>query len=103
MNALLRRTGGVRALSDLAAAAAPVARAAGPGLARLEPATGTVPALADALEPLAAYVSRYPDDVIAGPHGFTTWGRFLYDDGQARGHRAVRFTMVLTPPCALEM
>jgi hypothetical protein len=86
-------------LARIADAAGPAARAAGPALARLAPASETVAPLAAAIAPLAAYVARYPQDVLAGPHGFTTWGRFRYDEGQAAGHRAVRFTPVFTPPC----
>jgi phospholipid/cholesterol/gamma-HCH transport system substrate-binding protein len=96
---LLGRRHDIDVLARIADAAGPAARAAGPALARLTPASETVAPLAAAIAPLAAYVARYPQDVLAGPHGFTTWGRFRYGEGQAAGHRAVRFTPVLAPPC----
>ena len=98
INALLARTGDVDRLATIARAAEPVLRPAGPALERLAPASETLGPLARALEPLAAYVSRYPQDVFAGPHGFETWGGFHYDEGQATGHRAVRFTPIFTCP-----
>jgi virulence factor Mce-like protein len=96
VNALLARTDDVGGVSELARGARPVLAAAGPVLRRAEPTAATLAPIATAVEPLAAYVARYPHDVFAGPHGFTTWGRFFYDAGQAPGHRAVRFTPVFT-------
>jgi ABC-type transporter Mla subunit MlaD len=98
VNRLLGRADEVDQLAAIARAADPALRSAGPALERLQPAAQTLGPLAAALEPLAAYVSRYRSDVFAGPHGFTTWGRFRYDQGQAPGHRAVRFTPVFTCP-----
>ena len=62
----------------------------------LEPSALTLTPLIDAGYRLAVYVARYPDEVFAGPHGFTTWGKFAYDEGQAKGAKAVRFTPVFT-------
>jgi virulence factor Mce-like protein len=96
VNELFGRTAQVETLSRISAAAQPTLRVAGPVIERLQPTAATVGPLVRAAQPLASYVAQYPDDVFAGPHGFTTWGKFLYDDGQAKGHRAVRFTPVLT-------
>lgn len=96
INELLARRPEVRELSRLSRSAQPALELAGPVLARLLPAAQTLGPLASAVTPLAAYVSRYREDVFAGPHGFTTWGKFRYDEGQAPGHKAVRFTPVFT-------
>jgi len=96
IDSLLGRTRGLEATERLADAAEPVLAVANPLLRGAEPAALTVGPLVRAAEPLAAYVSQYPEDVLAGPHGFTTWGRFTYDLGQAPGARAVRFTPVFT-------
>jgi phospholipid/cholesterol/gamma-HCH transport system substrate-binding protein len=93
---LLGRDQEIGSAERIASAAAPLVALARPVIEGFDPAARTLGPLVDAGEPLAAYVSRYPDEVFAGPHGFTTWGKFLYDQGQAGGHRAVRFTPVFT-------
>ena len=96
VNRLLGRRPQLAELSRLSRAANPVLAIAGPVINGLEPSAQTLGPLADALFPLAEYVAKYPNDVFAGPNGFTTWGKFAYNAGVAAGHRAVRFTPVLT-------
>jgi len=76
--------------------AQPVVEQADPVLAGLLPTAQTLGPLARSGEPLAAYVGQYPEDVLAGPTGFTTWGDFPSPEGQAPGARAIRFTPILT-------
>jgi ABC-type transporter Mla subunit MlaD len=96
VNALLANRPALGRLSDLARKANGTVDLATPVLRDLRPGLLTFPALLSAAEPLTGYVGRFPDDVLAGPTGFTTWGDFTYDEGQAPGHRAVRFTPVFT-------
>jgi virulence factor Mce-like protein len=96
VNALLGNRPALDRLSDLARKANGTVGLAAPVLADLRPGLLTFPPLLSAAEPLTSYVGRFPDDVLAGPTGFTTWGNFSYDEGQAPGHRAVRFTPVFT-------
>jgi phospholipid/cholesterol/gamma-HCH transport system substrate-binding protein len=96
VNALLANRPAVDRLSDLARRANGTVDLAAPVLTDLRPGLLTFSPLLSAAEPLTGYVGRFPDDVLAGPTGFTTWGDFPYDDGQAAGHRAVRFTPVFT-------
>jgi virulence factor Mce-like protein len=96
VNSLLARESELDSLASLAAAAVPVLDAAGPVIDGIEPAGLTLSPLIEAGEPLAVYASRYPEEIIGGPYGFTTWGKFAYDEGQAQGARAVRFAPVLT-------
>jgi virulence factor Mce-like protein len=96
VNALLTDRPALDRLSELARRADGTVSAAAPVLTDLRPGLLTFPALLSAAEPLTGYVGRFPDDVLAGPTGFTTWGDFSYADGQASGHRAVRFTPVFT-------
>jgi ABC-type transporter Mla subunit MlaD len=99
LNQLLAQRAQLSQLSILAHAANPVISLLGPVLTQLYDGAASLTPLADALEPLAAYVSRYPAELYAGPHGFTTWGGFHYDALQAQGARAVRFAPVFTSPC----
>jgi virulence factor Mce-like protein len=96
VNALLANPPALGRLSDLSRKAKGTVDLAVPVLTDLRPGLLTFSPLLSAAEPLAGYVGRFPDDVLAGPTGFTTWGDFSYNDGQAAGHRAVRFTPVFT-------
>jgi phospholipid/cholesterol/gamma-HCH transport system substrate-binding protein len=96
VNALLANRPALDRLSDLARKANGTVDKAIPVLRDLRPGLLTFSPLLSAAEPLTGYVGRFPGDVLAGPTGFTTWGDFSYDDGQAAGHRAVRFTPVFT-------
>jgi hypothetical protein len=96
VNSVLGREPELGGLARLAGSASPVVEAAGPVIERLEPGAMTLAPLVDAGEPLASYVGRYTDDIFNGPYGFTTWGKFMYDEGQASGARAVRFAPVFT-------
>ncbi|MHB8657646.1 MAG: MlaD family protein [Solirubrobacteraceae bacterium] len=96
LDSLLGRAADVAQLSRLARALDPVLLAAGPALTQLWPAAASLAPLAGAVAPLASYAAAYPQEILAGPTGFTTWGGFHYDLGVARGARAVRFAPVLT-------
>jgi len=96
VNALLANRPALDRLSELARKANGTVDLAAPVLTDLRPGLLTFPPLLSAAEPLTGYVGRFPGDVLAGPTGFTTWGDFSYDEGQAAGHRAVRFTPVFT-------
>jgi ABC-type transporter Mla subunit MlaD len=96
LDQLLGEQGQLRRLSALAHAADPVIALLGPVLVHLYDGAASLRPLIGAVQTLAAYVSRYPAELYGGPHGFTTWGRFHYDFGQARGARAVRFAVVFT-------
>lgn len=109
VSALARALPGVRGLESsgpevtgiagVAASAAPVLRALVPVLRELVgPASGLTPLSGPAFE-LAEVLIPYRTELIEAPLGFTRWGNFTYDFGTGAGHRAVRFSMVLT--CAL--
>jgi virulence factor Mce-like protein len=96
VNALLAKRPALDRLSQLARKANRTLGLAAPVMSDLRPGLLTFSPLLSAAEPLTSYVGRFPDDVLAGPTGFTTWGNFSYNEGQAPGHRAVRFTPVFT-------
>ncbi|UJA21051.1 MCE family protein [Thermoleophilia bacterium SCSIO 60948] len=96
LDGLLARDDDVERIARLARASDPLLDVAPAATQALDPAARTLGPLVDAGSPLAAYAGRYPEDILAGPTGFTTWGDFSYDEGQASGHRAVRFTPVFT-------
>jgi virulence factor Mce-like protein len=96
LDRLLTRRSQLGQLSVLARAVNPVLKVLAPVLGQLYDGSASLSPLAQALEPLAAYLAPYRAELYAGPHGFTTWGGFHYDGGQAKGARAVRFAMVLT-------
>jgi ABC-type transporter Mla subunit MlaD len=45
---------------------------------------------------LARDLTPYAFELVDAPAGFERWGGFSYGEGQAKGHKAVRFTMVFT-------
>jgi virulence factor Mce-like protein len=96
VNRLLTREAELDSLATLAGNAVPVIEAANPVIAGIEPAGLTLTPLINAAWPLATYASRYPDDIFGGPYGFTTWGKFAYEEGEASAARAVRFAPVFT-------
>jgi phospholipid/cholesterol/gamma-HCH transport system substrate-binding protein len=86
-------------LAGVAGAATPTLKALSPVLAKLiGPASGLTP-LSTPVSELATVLIPYRTELIEAPLGFTRWGNFTYDFGTGAGHRAVRFSMVLT--CAL--
>jgi ABC-type transporter Mla subunit MlaD len=80
----------------LLARARPVLDRATPVLAAARWATAAIPALPAPLATLSRKIVPYAFELVDAPAGFTRWGNFRYDDGQASGHKAVRFTMVFT-------
>ena len=83
-------------LPRLARAASPVLKPAGPLLIELRPGAGLLSPLASPLESLSAHMAPYKQEIFLAPDGFTRWGGFKYENGQAPGARAVRFAPVLT-------
>jgi phospholipid/cholesterol/gamma-HCH transport system substrate-binding protein len=96
VNGVLDRGPELGGLARLAAQASPLLDAADPLPAAYEPAALTLAPLVDAGEPLAEYAGRYRDEIFNGPYGFTTWGGFTYEQGEASGAKAVRFAPVFT-------
>jgi ABC-type transporter Mla subunit MlaD len=45
---------------------------------------------------LARAIVPYAYELVDAPLGFDRWGGFKYDEGQGKGHKAVRFTMIFT-------
>ena len=96
VNRLLGERAGLAAVRPLSERALPVLRQARPLLVELRFASGLLAPLAGPLGRFSAYLARYGDDIFTAPDGFTRWGGFRYPDGQAAGHRAVRFAPVFT-------
>lgn len=98
LNSLLARSAQVGQLSRLAHALDPVLGVAGPVLTKLWPGAASLAPLAAALGPFVRYVEPYREDLFLGPYGFTShgWGGFSYADGEASGHKAVRFAPIFT-------
>jgi ABC-type transporter Mla subunit MlaD len=84
-------------LGTVADVAAGSLKALAPALRRLTgPASGLVP-LSTPIDRLARVLIPYRQELVQAPLGFTRWGNFRYDfGGSGSGHRAVRFSMVLT-------
>ena len=90
------RAPAISELAGVAGTASPVLRATAPLLADLRgPAAGLTPLTNPILE-VANVLIPYGSELVQAPLGFSQWGSFSYDFGQAPGHRAVRFTMILT-------
>jgi hypothetical protein len=86
----------ITGLAGVARTAAPVLRALAPVAADLRgPAAGLTP-FTDPVVELARALAPYGSELVQAPLGFSQWGGTTYDFGQAPGHRAVRFTMILT-------
>lgn len=96
LHSLERASGSVALLARAAAVASPVLTELRPALALLRgPAAGLTP-VSDPFEELATVLIPYRTELVQAPLGFTRWGGFRYDFGTGAGHRAVRFSMVLT-------
>jgi ABC-type transporter Mla subunit MlaD len=83
-------------LGQVAHTAGPVFRALIPALTELQGTASGLTPLTDPVYELANVLIPYKQELIQAPLGFTHWGNFRYDFGTGTGHRAVRFTMVLT-------
>lgn len=96
LRAVEARAAAVSELALVATVASPVLQAYSPVLSDLRgPAAGLTP-LTDPIVQIANVLIPYGTELVQGPLGFTQWGSSTYDFGQAPGHRAVRFTMILT-------
>ncbi|WP_205699252.1 MlaD family protein [Conexibacter sp. SYSU D00693] len=87
------------ALDELARtgrAARPVLLAARPLARDLDDPANLLAPLTNPLDELAAHLAPYREELVLAPKGFTTWGGFAFAEGQAKGARAVRFSMVLS-------
>ncbi|MEV4421413.1 hypothetical protein AB0L40_15735 [Patulibacter sp. NPDC049589] len=96
LNAALGGTRGIQAFRRLGTAATPVLAAARPVLQDARDPAALLTPLATPLGPLSSYLAPYRQDIVDAVTGFDRWGNFTFDDGLAKGARAVRFSMVLT-------
>jgi hypothetical protein len=99
LHAVERQAPAVATLQSVAQTATPVLQALSPALADLRGAAAGLTPLSTPVFTLANVLIPYRIELIEAPLGFTRWGDFRYDFGTGAGHRAVRFSMVLT--CAL--
>jgi ABC-type transporter Mla subunit MlaD len=99
LQGLESRSPAIAALGSVARVAAPVLGALAPVLGDLRGTAASLTAISDPIAQLASVLIPYRTEVIQAPLGFTRWGNFTYDFGTGSGHRAVRFSMILT--CAL--
>jgi ABC-type transporter Mla subunit MlaD len=90
------RAAGVDELGRVGRAAAPVVRLLTPVAAQLRGAVGALAPIADPLAVFSRALAPYRREILEAPAGFTRWGNFTYAAGQGAGHRAVRFSMILT-------
>ncbi|WP_354701685.1 hypothetical protein DSM112329_02011 [Paraconexibacter sp. AEG42_29] len=93
------RRAGLTTLADVGRTAKPVLDMTLPVTLQLRGTATALSAVSDPLAKLATDLVPYRNELTEAPAGFTRWGDFVYQDGQAKGHRAVRFSMVFTPPC----
>jgi ABC-type transporter Mla subunit MlaD len=96
INGLERGGPAVTQFGHIAASAAPVFTALEPALDALQGPAASLTPLTTPIWTLAKVLIPYRTELIQAPLGFTRWGNFTYDFGTGAGHRAVRFTMVLT-------
>jgi hypothetical protein len=94
--AIERRAPAVATLGWVAGAALPTLRALAPALRRLPGPASALTPFTTPLTEMAGVLIPYRTELIEAPLGFTRWGSFTYDFGTGSGHRAVRFSMVLT-------
>lgn len=94
--AVERRAGALDGLSRVAGDAAPVLRDAAPIVETLYASSASLAAITGPVDDLVQYLLPYDTELVEAPAGFTRWGDFTYDEGQGKGHRAVRFSMVFT-------
>jgi ABC-type transporter Mla subunit MlaD len=90
------RRAGLGRLAALGRTATPVVRATLPVVLQLRGSATALSAVATPVAKLSTDLVPYRKELVEAPAGFTRWGDFVYQDGQAKGHRAVRFSMVFT-------
>jgi ABC-type transporter Mla subunit MlaD len=96
LRALERQAPGLSRVATVAGTATAALTAVSPALAKLTgPARGLTPLSTPAAR-TAATLAPYRSELVEAPLGFARWGAFTYPFGTAAGHRAVRFSMVLT-------
>jgi ABC-type transporter Mla subunit MlaD len=91
-----RRRGGIGELATLARSARPAVGETTPLLRELQ---GTAVSLGPVAQPLASLgrdLAPYSRELVEAPAGFSRWGGFAYPFGTGSGHRAVRFSLILT-------
>jgi hypothetical protein len=92
----LRRGRGIDDFAQAARDTAPLLTAARPAATQLGVPARLLAPFAAPLESLSSYLAPYRREILLAPEGFLRWGGFRYNDGQAKGARAVRFSMVFT-------
>ena len=93
---LERRAAALEQFGQLGARAVPVLWRLAGVLARAAGPAGALTPLSAPAVRLAATLIPYRQELRDAPLGFTRWGDFTYGFGTAAGHRAVRFSMILT-------
>jgi ABC-type transporter Mla subunit MlaD len=94
---LERDAGKLAEASSLLTAARPVLQRGRSVLARdARWAASTLRPISRSAGVLARAIVPYAFELVDAPLGFERWGGFRYDEGQGKGHKAVRFTMVFT-------
>lgn len=87
---------GIQAFRRLGTAATPVLDRTLPVLRDARDPAALLTPIAAPLGPLSSYMAPYRRDIVEAVSGFNRWGDFAFEDGLAKGARAVRFSLVLT-------
>jgi hypothetical protein len=91
-----QRRAGIDELATLARDARPAVGEATPLVRELKGAAVSLGPVAQRLAALGRDLAPYSRELVEAPAGFSRWGGFTYPFGTATGHRAVRFSLVLT-------
>ena len=91
-----RKRGGLRELATVARRARPAVRPATPLVEELRGTAVSIGPLSNPLLTLSQKLVPYSHELIEAPAGFSRWGGFTYPFGVGKGHKAVRFSMILT-------
>jgi phospholipid/cholesterol/gamma-HCH transport system substrate-binding protein len=90
------RRAGIDELATLARDARPAVGEATPLIRELKGAAVSLGPVAQPLASLGRDLVPYSRELVEAPAGFSRWGGFTYPFGTGAGHRAVRFSLVLT-------